>query len=160
MFDESFFVALAFATVIAAFVYIGLPRRLMKGLDDKAAAIAEELNQAKALREQAAKVLADYEKQRKQAEKQADEIIAEAKASAERTAEETKVAMQAQMQRRAAQAELKIARSEELLMKEVRAAITGLAVDAAAQLVATGLSADKAKELVDRNIADLPTNLQ
>jgi len=160
MFDESFFVALSFATVIGAFIYIGLPRRVMKGLDDKAAAIADELNQAKALREQAAKVLADYEKQRKQAEKQADEIINQAKASAERTAEETKVAMQAQMQRRAAQAELKIARSEEQLMKEVRAAITDLAVDAAAQLVASGLSADKAKQLVDRNIADLPTNLQ
>ncbi len=160
MFDETFFVALSFFTVIGAFIYIGLPRRLMKGLDDKSAAIAEELAQAKALREQAAKVLADYEKQRKQAEKQADEIISQAKASAERTAEETKVAMQAQMQRRAAQAELKIARSEEQLMKEVRAAITDLAVDAAAQLVASGLSADKAKELIDRNIADLPTNLQ
>ena len=160
MLNESFFVALAFFTVMAAFVYIGLPRRLMKALDDKAAAIADELNQAKALREEAAKVLADYEKQRKQAEKQAEEIISLARDTAQRTAEDAKLAMEAQMQRRAKQAELKIARSEEQLMKDVRAAITELAVDAAAHLVATGLTSDKAEELVDQNIAELPTRLQ
>jgi F-type H+-transporting ATPase subunit b len=160
MLNESFFVALAFFTVMAAFVYIGLPRRLMKALDDKAAAIEDELNQAKALREEAAKVLADYEKQRKQAEKQAEEIISLARDTAQRTAEDAKLAMEAQMQRRAKQAELKIARSEEQLMKDVRAAITELAVDAAAHLVATGLTSDKAEELVDQNIAELPTRLQ
>ena len=160
MLNESFFVALAFFTVMAAFVYIGLPRRLMKALDDKAAAIEAELNQAKALREEAAKVLADYEKQRKQAEKQAEEIISLARDTAQRTAEDAKLAMEAQMQRRAKQAELKIARSEEQLMKDVRAAITELAVDAAAHLVATGLTSDKAEELVDQNIAELPTRLQ
>jgi F-type H+-transporting ATPase subunit b len=160
MLNESFFVALAFFTVMAAFVYIGLPRRLMKALDDKTAAIEDELNQAKALREEAAKVLADYEKQRKQAEKQAEEIISLARDTAQRTAEDAKLAMEAQMQRRAKQAELKIARSEEQLMKDVRAAITELAVDAAAHLVATGLTSDKAEELVDQNIAELPTRLQ
>jgi F-type H+-transporting ATPase subunit b len=160
MLNESFFVALAFFTVMAAFVYIGLPRRLMKALDDKAAAIEDELNQAKALREEAAKVLADYEKQRKQAEKQAEEIISLARDTAQRTAEDAKLAMEAQMKRRAKQAELKIARSEEQLMKDVRAAITELAVDAAAHLVATGLTSDKAEELVDQNIAELPTRLQ
>ncbi|MDB4106444.1 ATP F0F1 synthase subunit B [bacterium] len=160
MLNETFFVALAFFTVMAAFVYIGLPRRLMKALDDKAATIQDKLNQAKALRKEAAKVLADYEKQRKQAEKQAEEIISVARDTAQRTADQAKLAMDAQMQRRAKQAELKIARSEEQLMKDVRAAITELAVDAATHLVANGLTSDKAQELVDQNISELPTRLQ
>ena len=160
MFDESFFVALSFATVIGAFLYLRLPRRVLQSLDDKAAAIESELDEARKLREQAAQVLSDYRTQAQQAEKQAEEIVTLARESAERTAAEAKVAMEAQMQRRAAQAELKIARSEEKLMKEVRTAIASLAIDAAAQLVADGLSAEKAKQLVDDSIDGLSDRLQ
>lgn len=159
MFDESFFVALSFVTVIAAFLYIGLPRKVMQSLDDKSAEIAAQLADAKALREEAEKVLADYESQRKQAEKQAEEIVAQAKQTAERTAIEAREAMQATLERRTQQAEGKIARAEEQLQKEVRAAITSLAIDAVAHLVSTGMSADTANKLVDANIADLGKSL-
>jgi F-type H+-transporting ATPase subunit b len=159
MFDESFFVALAFFTVIGAFVYFGLPKKLMQSLDEKSTEIADELEHARTLRSEAEKVLADYEAQRKQAEKQAEEIIAQAKLSAERTASEAREAMQSAMERRTAQAESKIKRAEELLQKEVRSAIASLAVDAASNLVASGLSAAAAKKLVDENISELGSRL-
>ena len=159
MFDESFFVALSFATIIGAFIYIGLPRKVMQSLDEKSAEIATQLADAKALRAEAEKVLADYEARRKQAETQAAEIVAQAKDTAERTAIEARDAMQAALERRTQQAEGKIARAEEQLQKEVRAAITALAIDAAAHLVATGMNADTATKLVDANIADLGNRL-
>ncbi len=159
-FDESFFVAVAFFSVIGVFFYLRLPRRLLQGLDNRTAEIKAELDEARRLREEAAKVLADYEKQRKEAEKQVEEIIATAKANAERTAEETRAAMQAQLVRRAAHAEQTIARAEAELVKEVRAAICELAVAAAARLVAGGLSDGQARKIVDDNIADIGTQLQ
>lgn len=159
MFDESFFVALAFAAVIGAFLYLGLPRKVMQSLDEKSAEIAKNLADAKALRAEAKKVLAGYEKQRKQAEKQAEEIVAQAKQTAERTAIEAREAMQAALERRTQQAEGKIARAEEQLQKDVRAAITALAIDAAAHLVETGMSEATAGQLVDDNIADLANRL-
>ena len=159
MFDESFFVAAAFFTVIGAFIYLKLPSKLMQSLDEKSAQIAKELDDAKALRAEAEKVFADYEEQRKQAEAQAEQMIADAKASAERTAAEARAAMQAAMERRTKQAEEKIARAQENLEKEVRAAITSLAVDAAAHLVATGMTDEMAQKLVDGNIAELGERL-
>lgn len=159
MFDESFFVAVSFFTVIGAFIYLKLPSKLMQALDEKAAEIAKELVDAKALREEAEKVLADYEDQRKQAEAQAEKIIADAKNMAEKTAAESRIAMQAAMERRSKQAEEKIARAQESLEKELRAGITALAVDAAAHLVATGMSDDTAQKLVDENIAQLSDRL-
>ena len=159
MFDESFFVAAAFFTVIGAFIYLKLPSKLMQSLDEKSAQIAKELDDAKALRAEAEKVLADYEEQRKQAEAQAEQMIADAKASAESTAAEARAAMQAAMERRTKQAEEKIARAQENLEKEVRAAITSLAVDAAAHLVATGMTDEIAQKLVDGNIAELGERL-
>lgn len=159
MFDESFFVALSFVTVIGAFLFMKLPAKLMQALDAKSAEIADELAQAKALRQEAEKVLADYDAQRKQAEKQAEDIVAQAKQAAERTAAEARDSMQAAMERRAKQAEDKIARAEEQLQKEVRTAIAALAVDAAAHLVATGMTDDAAQKLVDANISEIGTRL-
>lgn len=159
MFDESFFVAVSFFTVIGAFIYLKLPSKLMQTLDEKSAEIAKELDDAKALRAEAEKVLADYEAQRKQAETQAEQIIADAKNMAEKTAAEASEAMQAAMERRSKQAEEKIARAQESLEKEVRAAITALAIDATAHLVADGMSDDMAQKLVDDNIAELADRL-
>ncbi|CAI8330939.1 MAG TPA: ATP F0F1 synthase subunit B [Rhodobiaceae bacterium] len=160
MFDESFFVALAFATVIGAFLYLKLPQRVLAALDAKSAEIADELDQARKLRAEAEALLADYEERRKNAEKQAEEIVTEARATAQRMADEARTAMQAQLERRTQQAESKIARAEEQLVGEVRTAITRLAVDAAAQLIETGMSEQQAAMLVDQNITELKDRLQ
>ena len=160
MFDESFFVALAFATVIAAFLYLKLPQRLLAALDAKSAEIANELDEARRLREEAEALLADYETRRKSSEKQAEEIVTEARETAQRLAEEARVSMQAQLERRTQQAENKIARAEEQLVGEVRAAISRLAVDAAAHLIETGMSAQQANTLIEQNISELKDRLQ
>ena len=160
MFDESFFVALAFAAVIAAFLYLKLPQRLLAALDAKSAEIANELDEARRLREEAEALLADYETRRKSAEQQAEEIVTEARETAQRLAEEARVAMQVQLARRTQQAESKIARAEEQLVGEVRAAITRLAVDAAAHLIKTGMSAQQANTLIEQNISELKDRLQ
>ena len=160
MFDESFFVALAFATVVAAFLYLKLPQRLLAALDAKSAEIANELEQARKLREEAQALLADYETRRKSAEQQAEVILTEARETAQRLAEESRTAMQAQLERRTLQAEIKIARAEEQLVGEVRAAIAQLAVDAAAHLIETGMSAQQANALIEQNISELKDRLQ
>ncbi len=160
MFDESFFVALSFVTVIGAFLYLKLPQRLLSALDTKSAEIADALEQARKLREDAEALLADYEARRKSAEQQAEEIVTEARATAERLVEEAHVAMQAQFERRTQQAESKIARAEEQLVGEVRAAITRLAVDPAAHLIETGMSAQQANSLIEQNISELKDRLQ
>ena len=61
MFDESFFVAVSFFTVIGAFIYLKLPSKLMQALDEKSAEIARELDDAKALRAEAEKEAAAAE---------------------------------------------------------------------------------------------------
>ena len=160
MFDESFFVALAFVTVIGTFLYLRLPQRLLGALDEKSAQIADELADARKLREEAQALLADYEKRRKSAEKQAEEIVTEARETAQRLAEEARIAMQASLERRTQQAESKIARAEEQLVGEVRTAITRLAVDAAAHLIESGMSAQQANTLIEQNISELKDRLQ
>ena len=160
MFDESFFVAVAFAAVIGIFIYLRLPQRVLQMLDDKAAEIKGELDAARGLREDAAALLADYQARGEAVEKQGEEIIAEAVQTAKHTAAEARTAMQAQLDRRAVQADQRIARAEDELVKEIRAAITGLAIAAVARLVESGLSAAQAQQLIEANIAEISSDFQ
>ena len=141
-------------------MFLKLPQRLLAALDAKSAEIANELDEARLLREEAEALLADYETRRKSAEQQAEEIVTEARETAQRLAEEARVSMQAQLERRTQQAENKIARAEEQLVGEVRAAISRLAVDAAAHLIETGMSAQQANTLIEQNISELKDRLQ
>lgn len=155
MFDATFFVAVSFFTVIGAFIYLKLPARLLSGLDAKADQIRAELEQAKALREEAQNVLAEYEAQRNAAEKQAEEIVTEAKAAAERMAAEAKVKIEEQLVRRTAQAEEKIARAEASMIKEIRTVVTERAIAAAAEVLKEQLTDADRSALAEASIADL-----
>ena len=77
-------VALAFLVFLGLLGYVGVHRTLGKSLDDRAARIKAELDEARRLRDEAAQLLAEYQRKRQAAEGEAQDIIAGAKAEAER----------------------------------------------------------------------------
>jgi len=159
MFDESFFVALAFVTVIGALIFAGLPRRLMAALDDGAQKIANDIAEAEALLKEAHDVVADYKKRSAEAEAKAEEILADAKQRADAEVEEAGHKLQEVIERRTQQAEERFARAELMLVKDIRAVLTDTALRAVEGLIVDGLNADKAQKVIDDNIAELPNHL-
>lgn len=159
-FDESFFVALAFAVVIAAFLYLRLPGKLVAALDNRADQIRKELEQAKKLREDAEALLAEYEAKRSAAEQQAQQIVSDARANAEALAAEAKQKMEDSLERRTQQAQEKIARAEANMVKEVRLAVTSIAISAAEQVIRDTISDDQKQALVIANLAEIDSQFQ
>src|SRR5206468_4389100 len=86
-------VAIAFVILLALFAYLGIHKTVLTALDHRAQRIRAELDDAKRLREEAAKLLGEYQARRASAEREAGEIIANAKAEAERIAVESKAKM-------------------------------------------------------------------
>jgi F-type H+-transporting ATPase subunit b len=148
---------------ILIFLGIGLwqrvPTAIARALDDRAAAIAEELAQAKRLREQAQALLAQYTEKRGKAEQEASAILTEAKAEAERFAADARAAISAQIARRAKYAEEKIAQAQAQAVAEVRALAADAAVAAATKLIAARLDDKRAADLVKRGIEEIPSKL-
>lgn len=159
-FDELFFVALAFAVVIAAFLYLRLPGKLVAALDNRADQIRKELEQAKKLREDAEALLAEYEAKRSAAEQQAQQIVSDARANAEALAAEAKQKMEDSLERRTQQAQEKIARAEANMVKEVRLAVTSIAISAAEQVIRDTISDDQKQALVIANLAEIDSQFQ
>src|SRR5216683_2953077 len=77
-----------------AVAYVGVHKTVLTALDHRSERIKAELDDARRLKDEAAKVLADYKTRRASAEREAEEIIAGAKAEAERIAAEAKAKME------------------------------------------------------------------
>jgi F-type H+-transporting ATPase subunit b len=157
--EGEFWVAVGFVLAIALLLWKGAHSLIAKMLDERAAAIAAELDEAKRLSEEATALLADYRARAAGAEAEAGQIIAEAKAEAARFAEDSRRALAQQIERRAAAAREKIAQAEAAAMHEIRSLAADAAVSAAGKLIAARLDAQRAGALIAASIEDLREKL-
>jgi F-type H+-transporting ATPase subunit b len=110
--EPEFWVAVAFVILMGVFAYVGVHKTVLTALDHRSARIKAELDDARRLKDEAAKVLEDYKARRASAEREAEEIITGARAEAERIAAEAKAKMEDFVARRTKSAESKIALAE------------------------------------------------
>jgi F-type H+-transporting ATPase subunit b len=157
--EPEFWVAVSFFLFLGVIVYFGVHLKLASALDARAAAIAKDIEEAKHLREEAAKVLADYKRKQGDAAQEALAIIKLASKEAEELAAETRRSMAEHFERRMKLAEDKIARAETEALREVRAAAADAAVAAAQLVIAAKLTPEMADALVTQGIGALKTKL-
>src|SRR5215475_984605 len=117
--DPETWVAIAFIILVIAFAWLGVHRTVLTALDHRAERIKAELDDARRLKEEAAKVLEEYKARRASAEREAADIIASANAEAERIASEAKAKMEDFVARRTKTAESKISLADDLLAKGI-----------------------------------------
>lgn len=153
--DATFIAFVAFALFFGLLVYLKVPAMVLGALDSRSAAIAKELHDARRLREEAEKLLKDYEAKRAAAEAEAKAIVDTAKEQAAAVAEETRAQMMAAMARRERQAEDRIAAAGSKAADEVRAAAAEAAIAAAEKLIRARLNESGHAALVSEGIGDL-----
>ncbi len=152
-------VALAFVVFVIGLGYIGVHKLLGKSLDDRAARIKADIDEARNLRDDAAQLLADYQRKRKEAEGEAQEIVAGAKAEAERLAIEAKAKIEEFVARRTKMAETKIAQAEAQAAADVRSAAAEAAISAAEKILSVETKGKLAGELIAKGIDDVRKKL-
>jgi F-type H+-transporting ATPase subunit b len=152
-------VAIAFVIFIGVLIYVGAHKKMIEALDHRSARIKSELEEASRLREEAQKLLAEYQRKQKQAEQEAAAIVAEAKAEAERTAAEARTKMEDFVARRTKLAETKIGQAEAQAVADVRAAAADAAVAAAETILRDAAKGKVAEDLIAQGIADVKAKL-
>ena len=147
--DTNFVVLIAFLGFLAVLIYFGVPKLLTKMLDDRAEGIKSEIEEARALREEAQTILASFERKHKEVEGQAAGIIEHAKAEAEIAAEAAKADLQDSIARRLQTAIDQITSAEESAVREVKDKAVNIAIAAASEVIAANMSAKDAGGLID-----------
>lgn len=153
--DSSFWVLLAFIIVIGIFARAGLFKSMAAGLDKRANRIADELNEARKMREEAQELLAQYQRRQREAENEAAAIIEQAKKDAKILAAEARDKLNAQMERRAKAAEAKIARAEAQALSEVRGRAADVAIEAARDIIRERMDSGAQSAFIEKSITGL-----
>ena len=157
--EPEFWVAVAFVLFLGVLVYAGVHKTIIDALDQRTDRIKAELDEARRLRDEAGKLLAEYQRKQREAEREAEAIIAEAKAEAERVAAETRGKMEEYVARRTKLAESKIGQAEAQALADVRAAAADAAVAAAEKILRETAKGKVADDLIARGIADVRAKL-
>src|SRR5947208_6498489 len=157
--EPEFWVAVAFFILMAVFAYFGIHRTVLTTLDHRSERIKAELDDARRLKEEAAKVLAEYKARHASAEREAQEIVTNARAEAERIAAEARSKMEDFIARRTKTAESKIALAEAQALADVRAAAAEAAVAAASTVLSQSVKGSVADDLLAKGIAEVKTKL-
>ncbi|MEP2717573.1 F0F1 ATP synthase subunit B [Pseudophaeobacter sp.] len=159
MANTNFVVSLGFLLFIGILLYVKVPGLLGGQLDARAEGIQKELDEARALREEAQTILASYERKQQEVQTQADRIVASAREDAAAAAEEAKAELEQSIARRLAAAQEQIASAEASAVKEVRDQAISIAVAAADQVIAKQMTATEANKLIDAAISDVNDKL-
>jgi len=146
---------LAFAAFFVLLYFLGVPNMILSALDARSQAIAKELHEARRMREEAEKLLADYQAKRAQAEAEAKTIVDTAKEQAAAVAEETRQSMMAAMARREKQVDDRIANAETKAVDEVRAASVEAAVAAAERMIRERMNDPTQAALIEEGVGEM-----
>jgi F-type H+-transporting ATPase subunit b len=133
--------------------------QLTAALDSRASRIQAELDEAKALRAEAERLLADYKKRQHEAEAEAEAIVAAARDEAERFKTESVEKVKDFVARRTKMAEQKIAQAEAQALADVRSAAAEAAVKAASVVLAAETRGAKAGALMASAIDEVKSRL-
>jgi F-type H+-transporting ATPase subunit b len=159
LFNTDFVVLIGFLLFLSILFYFNVPTMLGGMLDQRAEGIKSELDEARALREEAQTLLASYERKQREVAEQADRIVAQAKSDAEAAAAQAREDLERSIARRLAAAEDQIASAEDKAVRSVRNRAVEVAIAAAADSVARGMGASDASKFIDTAIGEVERRL-
>jgi F-type H+-transporting ATPase subunit b len=157
--NTDFIVAISFLLFLGVLFYFKVPAMIGGLLDKRAEGIRSELDEARALREEAQSLLASYERKQREVQEQADRIVQAAKESAAEAGEQAKKDLAASIERRVQAASDQIASAESSAIKKVRDEAARIAVAAAGEVIAKQMTPAKSAELVDEAIKVVQSKL-
>jgi F-type H+-transporting ATPase subunit b len=157
--DATFWAFIALVLFLGVVVYFKVPGIIGKSLDDRAAKIRNELDEARRLREEAHQLLGEFQKKRKEAEKEASDIVAAARREAEALVEDAHKKTEEYVARRAALAEQKIGQAERDAVAEVRSIAVDVATEAARAVLAGKLDVEASAKLFQDSLKAVQSKL-
>lgn len=157
--NTNFVVLVSFLLFIGVLLYFKVPALVAGLLDKRAEGIKAELDQARALHDEARSILASYERKQKEVQEQAARIVETAKREALSAAEQAKADLKAAIARRLAAAEEQIASAEAAAVREVRDRAVSVAVAAAGDLIASKMTSADRNRLIEASIGEVEARL-
>jgi F-type H+-transporting ATPase subunit b len=152
-------VAIGFAIFVGILLYVDVPGMISRKLDERALRIRAELDEARALRDEAQSLLAGYERRQKEVKDQAADIVTAARAEAEKAAVVAKEDIRRSVARRLQTATEQISAAEQAAVRQIKDRAVAVAVAAAADVLRGRMKDNDANRLIDGAITEVGAKL-
>ena len=159
MFDATFFVALSFVLFVFFVIWVGLPSTIIKSLDERSKKIKNELDEARALHEEAQKLLANEKRKLEKCDSDVKEILKKASDQAALITEKSNILLQEEIKRKQKQADIKIDQAKDDAIREVKAKAAELSLIIAKEYLKENIDDKISSDIIDKSIIDLKNNL-
>lgn len=156
--NPTFWVTVAFFIFAGFMVWLKVPAMLAKGLDQRAARIRNELDEARKLKEEAKALLAQIQRKHHEAKAEAEAMVEQSREEAKLFAKDAAMELKAYFDRLERTAGEKITQAEADAVKEVQMAAVDVAIRAAGQIMEEELGGEAGRQLTDKAISDLQEN--
>ena len=157
--DPTIWVLVSFAIFVVAAVIFGR-KAIVTMLDDKIAAIRNDIANAQALRDEAERLLLEYETKQKAAHSEAEKMLEAAKLQAADLHKRADEELTATMARRESMMKERIQRMEDSARDDIRRYAAELALSATGEIIAQKLDQGSASKLADQSISKVAGSLQ
>ena len=157
--NTNFVVLIAFLIFVGVLIYMGVPGKITGMLDARAVQIKADLEEARALREEAKTILASYERKQREVQEQSDRIVASAREEAMAAAKQAKADLKTAIARRLAAAQDQIASAEAAALRQVRERAVSVAVQVAGDVLAKQMTTETTAVSIDDAIAQVEARL-
>lgn len=157
--NTTFVVTVAFILFVGVLLYLKVPGLVAGILDKRSDDIKSEIDEARALRDEAQAILASYERKQKEVQELSKKIIATAKDEAKLAAKDAKADLKDAIVRRLQAAEDQIESAQASAIKEVRDTAISVATIVAGEVIASNMTAKDAGGLIDAAISDVGAKL-
>lgn len=152
-------VGIGFVIFIGVLIYYRVPGMLTRRLDARAVRIKAELDEARALREEAQSLLASYERKQKEIQAQAEDIVTAARSEGEKSIVTAKEDIRKSVARRLRTATEQIEAAEQAAVRQIRDRAVTIAVAAAAEVMRERISKSDSDRLIDTSIDEVGKRL-
>lgn len=153
--DTNFWVLIAFLIVVGIFLWQGVPGLISGFFKSRADTVRNQLDEARTIREEAQRMLADFQKRQREAEDEAVGIIEQAKRDAKLMEQDAQRKLEETVERRRIAAEDRIKRAEAQAIADIRGKTADLAVAAAREIISGRVDDNAQTALIDRSIDDI-----
>jgi F-type H+-transporting ATPase subunit b len=157
--SPEFWVSAAFVIVVVSFAK-PIAKILKKVTSERAQKISDKIDDARRLKDEAAELLAEYERRFKDAEAEAAAIVAKAKENAARFKKEAEEAMNLALAKKEEQAFDKIKSAETGASEEIRAHVIDVGTKTTVEVISGALKNQVTAQMLAASLKELPVSLQ
>ena len=150
--NATFWVAISFFIFCGALVYLKVPQKINNSLIGKINEVKKELENAEKLKEEAKKLLSDYEKKIDQSKNESKEIIDSAKKENEKIIIEKTEKFHKMIEIRKKSTEQKIAQIKKDALKDIKNISVRISIDTVESLIKNSIDKNKLESFYNKSL--------